>query len=105
MVQSLSMRPRGLKRLLRMEPFEPVRLGLSDGQSVLIRHPDQVVVSERYIYVGLTKLERSRPLATPRSGDATARDWLWVNLMHVTTIEPANTNTNTTRPKRRPLKG
>ena len=55
-----------LRKLLKAEPFEPVRLGLSAGRSVLIRHPDQVVVSDRHVYVGLAQLERSAPLATPR---------------------------------------
>jgi len=88
--------------VLKAEPFRPVRLGLSDGRSVLIRHPDQVVVSERYLFVGLAKLERSRPLATPSTGEAIAKDGLFVNLLHVATIEPsAKDGPRSTRRKRK----
>ncbi len=79
-----------LRKILKAGPFKPVRIGLSDGRSVLIRHPDQVVVSDRTLFVGLAKLESSKPLATPSSGEVLAHDWLWVNLVQVTTVEPVN---------------
>ena len=82
------MRPEEFRKLLRARPFEPLRIGLSDGRSVLVRHPDQVVVAERHLLVGLAKLERSRPLATSRNGDAIAKDWLIINLLQITAIEP-----------------
>lgn len=85
---------RDLRKLLKAEPFQAVRLGLSDGRSVLIRHPDQVVVSDRYVYVGLARLERSAPLATPRRPDALPKDWLWINILHVTMVEPADERSN-----------
>jgi hypothetical protein len=81
------MRPNDLKKLLKAEPFAPIRLGLSDGRSVLIRHPDQAVVAERHVLVGLATIERSGPLATPRSSTAVARDWLIVNLLHIAVVE------------------
>lgn len=79
-----------IKKLLKAEPFEPIRLALSDGRSVLVRHPDQAVVAERHILIGLATVDQRRNLATPRSGDTIALDWLIVNLLHITTIEPAN---------------
>ncbi len=79
-----------IRHLLKRAPFEPIRLGLSDGRSILIRHRDQVVVSQRHVYVGLTRVQRSKPLATPRSGDVFAPDWLLVDLSHITTVEPAD---------------
>ncbi len=90
-----------IKRFLKAEPFEPISLALSDGRSVLIRHPDQVVVSERYIYVGLARLERSKPLATPKSSDTIAPDFLWLNLLHITTVEPADRGNPKPKRKRR----
>ena len=84
------MRPGDIRKLLKGEPFAPLRIGLSDGRSVLVRHPDQVVVADRHLIVGLAEVEQSPPLATPRSGDAIARDWIIVNLVLITTIEPAN---------------
>lgn len=81
-----------LKEILKARPFEPILLGLSDGRSVLIRHPDQVVVTRRTLFVGLAELGRSRPLSTPRAAAAIPKDWLWVNLVHVATVEPAEQN-------------
>jgi hypothetical protein len=71
---------------------------LSDGRSILVRHPDQVVVAERHVLVGLAKINRSRPLATP-NGDEIAEDWLIINVVHIATIEPANGASS--RPRRR----
>ena len=85
------MRPEEIKRLLKASPFEPVRVALADGRSVLIRHPDQVVVADRHLLVGLAKIERSRPMATPTKGEAIAKDWLILNLLTITAIEPEGT--------------
>jgi hypothetical protein len=84
------MRAADLKKLLKTEPFEPLRLALTDGRSVLIRHPDQVVVSERHVYVGLARMERSGPPATPRSSETVALDWILVNILHIAAVEPAD---------------
>ncbi len=84
------MRSTDIKKLLRIEPFEPIRVALSGGRSVEIRHPDQVVVADRHLLVGLATVARSRPAATPRTSAAIARDWLIVNLLHITAIEPAD---------------
>lgn len=95
------MRPTDIRNLLRHRPFEPIEIGLSDGRSVLVRHPYQVVVAERHLIVGLAEVKRSRPLATPKSGDAIARDWLLVNFLHIVSAEPANGH----RPSRRQRRG
>ncbi|MBI4716269.1 MAG: hypothetical protein HY763_00530 [Planctomycetes bacterium] len=79
-----------LRKLLKKEPFEPMRLCLSDGRAVVIRHPDQVVVSDRHVYVGLATLESSRRLATPTGGDTVGKDWLWISILHVAAVEPVN---------------
>lgn len=86
------MRPNDLKKLLKAEPFQPISLALSDGRSVTIRHPDQAVVAERRVLVGLATIERSGPLRTPGTGKAIARDWMIVNLLHIASIEPASSN-------------
>ncbi len=95
------MRAAELRSIIKREPFEPVWLSLSDGRSVLIRHPDQVVISERTVFVGLAKIERSRPLATPTRGDAISRDFILLNLLHITAIEPANNRNAKPKRKRR----
>ncbi|MCH7720230.1 MAG: hypothetical protein IH988_04470 [Planctomycetes bacterium] len=88
--------------MLKAKPFEPIRVGLSDGRSVLIRHPDQAVVTERNLIVGLATIERSGPMATPRTGDAIARDWILINLLQITGVEPADGTAR--RPRRKPRK-
>ena len=99
----MAMRPKALKKLLRAEPFLPICLGLSDGRSMTVRHPDQAVVAEQHVLVGLATIERSGPMATPRSGGAIARDWMIVNLnlLHITSFEPVDG----TRRKRRRKSG
>ncbi len=82
------MRAADVRRFLQARPFEPIRVGLSDGRSVLIRHQDQAVVSERYLFVGVSKIGRSEPLVTPESSDTVAREAVWVNLLHVVSVEP-----------------
>ena len=94
------MRSADLKKLLKLEPSAPIRLGLSDGRSVVVRHPDQVVLAERHLLVGLATIERSGPLATPRSRAAIARDWIIVNLLHIVGVEP--TDGTSAKPKRKP---
>jgi hypothetical protein len=95
------MRSDELRKPLRAEPFEPLRIGLNDGRSVLVRHPDQVVVAERHLLVGLAKLERSRPLATPSHRDTIAKDWLIINLLAITAVEPDRSGNGQGRAKRR----
>ena len=80
---------RDLRKLFKKTPFEPVRMCTSDGRAVLIRHPEQVVVSDRHVYVGLATLESSRRLATPKDSDSIGKDWLWISILHVSAVEPA----------------
>jgi hypothetical protein len=94
------MRPTDLRKLIKAEPFGAIRLGLSDGRSVVVRHPDQVVIAERHVLIGLARLETSPPLRTPKSGDAIAKGWLIVNLLHISTVEPNGTD-GTRKKKRR----
>jgi hypothetical protein len=93
------MRPADIRKLIKAEPFQPIRMALYDGRSELIRHPDQAVVSERCVFIGLATIERSGPLATPTSGDAIAQDWILLNLLQITSVEPDNGARR--RPKRK----
>ncbi len=86
-----------LRKVLKKEPFEPVRLCLSDGRAVVIRHPDQVVVSDRHVYVGLATLESSSRLSTPKDGNTIGKDWLWISIIHVAAVEPVNGHTGRTK--------
>jgi len=82
------MRPDDIRKVLRADRFVPLRIGLADGRSVLVRHPDQVFVAERHLLIGLAGLECSEPLMTPSTGDRVVKDWMIVNIVQITGIEP-----------------
>lgn len=94
------MRREEIQKLLRQRPFEPIELSLSDGRSVVIRHPDQAVATPRHLYVGLAQIKRGRKrLYSPRDGDAFGKDWILLDVVHIVNAEP--TNGATDRPKRK----
>ena len=90
-----------IEKLMKAQPFTPIHVGMTDGRSVLIRHPDQAVLTQRKLFVGLATIERSGPLATPKTSKAVARDWIHIDLLHITSIEPANGNARRPKPKPR----
>ncbi len=46
------MRPEELVELLRVRPFGPLRLFLTDGKTYDVSHPEQVIVSRGRVDVG-----------------------------------------------------
>jgi len=87
-----------LQDILRKRPFIPLEVGLSDGRSILVRHPDQVMLTRRNAVFGLTQVKNGRSrFRTPDNGDRYVKDWLMVDLLHVVSAEPANDD----RPRRR----
>ena len=68
-----------------------MEIGLSGGRSVLIRHPDQVVISRRKVIFGLAQVRGPRGnLSAPDDGDVVAKDWMPVDLIHLVSAEPVN---------------
>jgi hypothetical protein len=65
-------------KLLRRAPFEPFAVSLSDGSSYEVRHPDQVIVTPRALYVGIAGNGRS----------PVAQDVVICDLVHVTRHVP-----------------
>ncbi len=84
------MRREDILTLLRAVPFVPIRVGLSDGRSLLIRHPDQAIVTDRLLMVGLAQVGVSAPLVTPASGDVFARGGFWADILHIVSVEPVS---------------
>ncbi len=79
-----------VRQLLKKQPFAPIALSLSDGRSVEVRHPDQVVVTRRHVFVGLAHVKKeARRLATP-SDDSVAMESLFIDLAHIVSVEPSN---------------
>jgi hypothetical protein len=90
-----------VRTLLRRRPFTPIELGLSDGRSVLIRHPEQAAVSRRTMYVALVKVKPGlQRFVTPPSGDTIAKDWMLLDLLHIVNAEPVNGEANGRKPRR-----
>lgn len=71
------MDPREFIKAFKQQPFEPVRVFVSDGAHYDILHPDQVLMTERAAYIGLE-----------RNGRQTFQDIARVAHIHVTRIEP-----------------
>jgi hypothetical protein len=66
-------------RLLRQQPFRPIRLRLSNGVTHEIRHPDMAIVTPHVIHVGV-----------PKGGtgiDAAAEDIVVISMLHVVQAE------------------
>ena len=80
------MRANEMRALLDRRPFVPIRLHVSSGQTVDIKHPEMAIVTRSLVFVGVTD-----------SDDRVADYGVFYNLLHVVKIEP----TNDTKPKRR----
>lgn len=75
--------------VLRERPFAPIEVGLTDGRSIVVRHPDQVMLTRRKAVFGLTQvLDDRKRLRTPDNGDRVVKDWLMIDLLHVVSAEP-----------------
>ena len=71
------MRPEELISLIRKEPFGPLRIYLTDGQTCDIRHPDQIIVSRGRVDIGV--------VPDPASGVADRVEHC--SLLHVVRVE------------------
>lgn len=80
------MRADEMRKLLDRRPFEAIRLYISSGQTVDIRHPEMAFVTRSLVFVGVTD-----------SDERVADYGVFYNLLHVVKIEPLND----TKPKRR----
>jgi hypothetical protein len=72
------MTARDIEKVLRRSPFEPFSLYLSDGSQYAVRHPDQVTLTPRAVYVGIHD----------NSEQTVAQDVVICDLIHVTRIGP-----------------
>ncbi len=42
-----------LLNVIKRQPFEPVRIHVSDGAFYDVKHPDQVLISRRWVHIGV----------------------------------------------------
>jgi hypothetical protein len=68
------MRPDDLRRLLRQQPFVPLRLHLTGGMVFEVRHPEMAHVTRSTVRLELPQLGRIDPVAT-------------VTLLHIVWVE------------------
>ncbi len=74
------MRAEELVSLLHRRPFRPMRLHITSGEHVDIRHPEMALVSRSLVAVGLA------------GRGMVADHFVWYNLIHVVKISPLNGN-------------
>jgi hypothetical protein len=71
------MRAEEMRALLDRRPFQPIRLHITSGQTVDIRHPEMAFVTRSLVVVGVTE------------SDTRVADYaVHYNLLHVVKIEP-----------------
>ena len=63
------MRPDEMKAILDRRPFEPVRLHISSGQTVDIKHPEMAIVSRSLVVAKIEPLHVARQQSQPRRRD------------------------------------
>ncbi len=73
------MRAEELREFLDRRPFEPIRLHISSGQTVDIKHPEMAFVTRSLVVVGVAE-------ADERVADYSVH----YNLLHIMKIEPLN---------------
>jgi len=66
-----------LAKLLREQPFMPLRLHMSDGSSFDIRHPENAIVTVHTVYVVTHE--------DPKTG--VAQDVQWLSLRQLVRVE------------------
>lgn len=72
------MRGDDILRLLRVEPFRPFRLAMSDGSKFDVEHPQLAIVEPLYVTLGIPG---------PRGPDAPCERIVHFALRHINTVE------------------
>jgi hypothetical protein len=82
------MPPDYLLTAVRLQPFQPFRLQLTDGRAFDIRHPDQMIVGRRSAVIGLPA-DANDPYLDRR---------ITVDLIHVVSQEPLQISSSSNGP-------
>ncbi len=73
------MRPGEIRKILRMQPFLPLRVHCTDGRQFEVPHPEWVLVSHRCVAIG-----------TELADDGIATSLEYVDPMQVVSIKPVS---------------
>ena len=85
------MRALQIRNHVRKEPFEPIRIHISDGSHYDVRHPEMIFVTQFEIAIGVDPSEDDLPTRM-----------IFCDPIHVTRIEPINGRKPRTPRKRKP---
>jgi hypothetical protein len=83
------MDPEQLYKLIKRQPFEPIKLHISDGSAYAVMHPDQLMIDRRTVYVGIQG-RRTGPF----------QQVAVVSLIHITRVEPLNGSASKSKRKK-----
>lgn len=86
------MTPHEIKSQLRTQPFQGIRIFISDGESYEVTHPDMVLVTTSIVQIALPPLDHH---GIPTGGS------VYVDPVHVTRIQPLNGKRRANRKSRR----
>jgi hypothetical protein len=56
------MSPHEFEEVLKTQPFVPIRLHMSNGRTHELRHPDNAIVGDEVVAIGVYEEGRDRPL-------------------------------------------
>jgi hypothetical protein len=73
------MNPADFEQILKAQPFVPVRLHMSNGCTHELRHPDNAIVGDEVVAIGVHEAGRDRPLIR------------LLSLININEIEPLTT--------------
>lgn len=88
------MRPNDIRAQLRKQPFEPLRLFVSDGATYDIRHPELAMVGQTEVII-----------ATEVGKDDLPARFGFVDPIHITRIEPINGTSGRSSKRKNPRRG
>jgi hypothetical protein len=86
------MTPYEIKSQLRTQPFQGIRIYISDGESYEVTHPDMVLVTTSIVQIALPPLDRH---GIPTGGS------VYIDPVHVTRVQPLNGKRRANRKLRR----
>ncbi len=71
------MSPNDIREKLNRQPFQPLRVHVSDGAAYELRHPGDAAVSQMEMYIGIEPDDTGIPTRA-----------IYIDTRHVTRIEP-----------------
>ena len=81
------MRADELQNMLNQRPFEPLRLHITNGQPVDIRHPELAIVGRSLVFIASGRGDQPDAEAEP---GRIVHHVAHYNLLHIVKIEPLN---------------